>query len=161
LNPAESRTGDTVSVSLKEDVRSNGDIVLKKGATITGVIRNVKRAEAKGEGNVQGQAQSMIEIEWLVPPVQAPSVQSLSFVLHWVSQANVRYEQSVSSADAGFASLGTGSSIVARSVRNTGALLDSTSNATAVPRTAAYSADSGRTVSGRSNVALLSMPSVV
>jgi hypothetical protein len=164
LNPANSKTGDTVFVRLKEDVRSNGEVILKKGTTITAVVRNVKRVDVKGEWKAQGQAQfqSMIEIEWLVPPVQARSVQGLSFALQSVSQINPIYEHSVSSDDAGLAGIGKTSSLAARSVRNTGALLDSPSNgATVLPTTAADNAEPAPAVSGRSNVALLSMPSVV
>ena len=36
LNPAISKSGDTVVLTLKDDVKSNGEIVLKKGTTITG-----------------------------------------------------------------------------------------------------------------------------
>src|SRR5689334_9148278 len=31
LNPADSKPGDTVALKLKDDVRSNGEVVLKKG----------------------------------------------------------------------------------------------------------------------------------
>src|SRR5204863_6940051 len=61
LNPSETKPGDEVALRLKDDVKSNGDVVLKKGATITGVVRNVKSLETKSNG----QALSMMEIEWL------------------------------------------------------------------------------------------------
>ena len=41
LNPAASKPGDTIVLKLKEDLKSNGDVVLKKGTPITGVVRNV------------------------------------------------------------------------------------------------------------------------
>jgi len=36
LNPGESKPGDTLAVRLKDDLKSNGSVVLKKGTTITG-----------------------------------------------------------------------------------------------------------------------------
>ena len=74
LSPAESKPGDMVAIKLKDDVRSNGEVVLKKGTTITGVVRNV--------------AKSMMEIEWIVPPAQGRAVQSVSFTLQSVMQVN-------------------------------------------------------------------------
>src|SRR5262245_45233631 len=50
LNPSETRPGDEVTLRLNDDLKSNGDIVLKRGATITGVVRNVKNLEKKGNG---------------------------------------------------------------------------------------------------------------
>ncbi len=141
LNPADSKVGDAVEITLKEDVRSNGEIILKKDATITGVIRNVKQAVTKNEW--KGQAQSMIEIEWLMPPIHARGVQSLSFALDSVTPINSGYEQRNSNA-----------SLVARPVRNSGALLETATNGTAGP-------SASIAVSGRPNAALLSMPSVI
>jgi len=129
LNPAASKPGDMVAITLKEDVRSNGEIVFKKGTTITGVIKNVSRAEGKGDW--KSEAQSLIEIEWVVPSPQGRGVQSASFALQSVIQINHVTEgaQNNSSDDLNF-------------VR------------AAVPT-------SSPAVNGRSNVALLSMPSVV
>src|ERR1043165_5003716 len=45
LNPAESKPGDQVTLKLKDDVKSNGEVVLKKGTAITGVVRNVNRID--------------------------------------------------------------------------------------------------------------------
>ena len=99
LNPAESREGDQVALRLKDDVKSNGDVVLKKGTTITGVVRNVKRAEGKSKAS--GQAQSMMEVEWLAPAVQGRASQQLSIALQSVMQVNPIYahEQEQSSTD--------------------------------------------------------------
>src|SRR5262249_15643988 len=41
ISPVESKPGDTVMVQLQSDVKANGQVVLKKGTTITGVIRNL------------------------------------------------------------------------------------------------------------------------
>ena len=159
LNPADSKMGDTISIQLKEDVRSNGEIDLNRGTTITGVIRNVKPGEAT---KIQGQAQSMIQIEWFVPPVQARSVLNLSFALESVSKLNPVREHSASSDNTGLTGLSTSSTLAARSVRNAGTLLDSPSAARPVLQTAGGGTiDSAAVVNGRSNVALLSMPSVI
>ena len=161
LNPAESKMGDTLVVTLREDVRSNGEIILKKGAAITGVIRSVMRAEANREWKGESETRSIIQIEWLIPPVQGSAAQSLSFALHSVSQAESAYEHTVSSDDTGFG--GPSASLAARAVRNMGGLLDSPTNAVGVARTTTASIEpsGSTTVNGRSNVALLSMPSVV
>ncbi len=176
LNPAESREGDQVALRLKDDVKSNGDVVLKKGTTITGVVRNVKRAEGKSKAS--GQAQSMMEVEWLVPAVQGRASQQLSIALQSVMQVNPIYahEQEQSSAD-GFGPVG---GHAASSARSGGGLLGGavsattdvaggvTSTAGAAGSTAAAvsgAASSGVTnstrSSGQSNAALLSMPSIV
>src|SRR5438093_13643019 len=89
LNPAESQPGDSVTVILKEDLRSNGELVLRKGTAITGVVRNVKRADSKSEW--RSQAELMMEIEWLVPATQARSVHSVSFALESVAQVKPLY----------------------------------------------------------------------
>ena len=176
LNPAESREGDQVALRLKDDVKSNGDVVLKKGTTITGVVRNVKRAEGKSKAS--GQAQSMMEVEWLVPAVQGRASQQLSIALQSVMQVNPIYahEQEQSSAD-GFGPVG---GRAASSARSGGGLLGGAASATtdvaggvtstagAAGSTAAGvsgAASSGVTnstrSSGQSNAALLSMPSIV
>jgi len=176
LNPAESREGDQVALRLKDDVKSNGDVVLKKGTTITGVVRNVKRAEGKSKAS--GQAQSMMEVEWLVPAVQGRASQQLSIALQSVMQVNPIYahEQEQSSTD-GFGPVG---GRAASSARSGGGLLGGavsattdvaggvTSTAGAAGSTAAGvsgAASSGVTnstrSSGQSNAALLSMPSIV
>jgi hypothetical protein len=129
LNPADSKPGDTVAISLSEDLRSSGEVIFKRGTTITGIIKCVRLAEGKGDW--QSGTQSMIEVEWLVPQPQGLGVQSVSFTVDSVAQINmgVDHEQRSPSADFGF-------------VR------------TAVP-------SSSNAVNGRSNIALLSMPSVV
>jgi hypothetical protein len=162
LNPAESKPGDTVAIKLKDDVRSNGEVILKKGAIITGVIRNVRRADPKGELN--GPAQSMMEIEWLAPAAQGRTERSLSFALQSVMQVSpiYRHEQSDSLAnDIGLESSGLSSSPAARPVHaaSGNSLLGSVGASPAVA--AAVTPASSSVANGRSNVALLSMPSVV
>jgi hypothetical protein len=145
LSPAESKPGDTVAIKLKDDVRSNGEVVLKKGTTITGVVRNV--------------AKSMMEIEWIVPPVQARAVQSVSFTLQSVMQVNsiFQHEQNEAVGDDFSLAASAASSAVPRSSHSGGGLL--ASPASAVSTVAATA--SSPVPNGRSNVALLSMPSVV
>jgi hypothetical protein len=168
LSP-DSRPGDAVSVRLKEDVRSNGEVILKKGTNITGVVRNVRRAEDKGEW--KSEAQSMIQIEWRAPASEPREVDSVSFVLQSVIQNNhtSEYRQNKSLDD--FTLLHTAtrsSSIDARPVR-AGGLLESTSAGGATATTATASAttpaatepDSPAAVNSRANIALLNMPYVV
>ena len=58
LSPSDSKPGDMVVVKLRNDLKSNGELVLKKGTAITGVVRTVKSAEGL----------SAMGVEWLVPP---------------------------------------------------------------------------------------------
>ena len=87
LNPARSKPGDKVALKLKDDLKSNGEVVLKKGTTIDGVVRNVKTVEGKGQAS--GQALSMMEIEWLAPAAQGKATQQFSIALQSVTQMNV------------------------------------------------------------------------
>ncbi|HYR44912.1 MAG TPA: hypothetical protein VER98_17915, partial [Terriglobia bacterium] len=178
LNPVASKPGDTFAIKLKDDVRSNGEVVLKKGAVITGVIRNVRRADPKSE--LHGQAQSMMEIEWLAPAVQGRTPRSLSFALQSVMQVNPIYQHEQSELladDIGLAGNGLSSSAVARPARvgsgsalrgSVGgpAVVANSISTVAVAESVASAAGtvtpaSSSVANGRSNVALLSMPSVV
>jgi hypothetical protein len=144
LNSADSKPGDTFVIRLQSDLRSNGEVILKKGSTITGVVRNLKGADPKSR------VQSMMEVEWLVPSVQARGVRSLSFSLQSVVQLTPSYRREDIDPFADETGIGASvpiSTVAARPLRNSGNLLDS------VP--------SPVETSGRSNVALLSMPSVV
>jgi hypothetical protein len=129
LNPSVSKPGDIVGIRLKEDVRSNGEIIFRKGTTITGIVRSVSRAEGKGDW--KSGDPSIIDIGWLTPAPQGRGVQGVSFALQSVIQPNreSEYESKNPSDDLNFVRAG-------------------------VP-------NSWNAVNGRSNVALLSMPSVV
>ena len=116
LNPAESKPGDQVALRLKDDVKSNGEVVLKKGTTINGVVKNVKRAEGKSE--TKGQAQSMMEIEWLVPAAQGRAAQQLSIALQSVTQVSPLYEQQ--NDDFGLAGNSSAAGTVAAPARSSG-----------------------------------------
>src|SRR5438477_8875297 len=68
LNPIDSKRGDTLAIRLNEDVRSSGEVIFKKGTTITGLITSVSSAEGKGDW--KSGAPSLIDIEWQVPAPQ-------------------------------------------------------------------------------------------
>jgi hypothetical protein len=82
LKPSETKPGDGVALRLKDDLKANGEIVLKKGTPIAGVVRNVKHVETKG------QAQSMMQIEWFAPPLQGKTARHLSILLQSVTQTD-------------------------------------------------------------------------
>ena len=168
LNPAESKPGDTVAVKLKDDLRSNGQVVLKKGTTITGVVRNVKRSDANGavKGEGKSQAQSMMEIEWLVPASQGRRAQNVSVALESVMQVDLPYQQNESAADDfGFASNGAATAVArpARGNGSGGGLLGGVGGVVggAASTAGAVTSTASTNTSGKSNEALLKMPSVV
>jgi len=164
LNPAETQPGDPVAVRLKDDVRSNGELILKKGTTITGVVRNVKLADANGEWATR--AESVMEIEWLVPAAQTRGVNSVSFALQSVTQVNPLYahEQNDSFADDfNFASGSSAAAAVARPARGsaTGSGLLASVGGVVGSTAGSLTSSASTAASSRSNAALLSMPSVV
>jgi hypothetical protein len=85
LSPAVSKAGDTIVVRLKQDVKSNGQVVLKKGTAISGIVRNIERAE---EASVKAERRttpgSMMEIEWLTPVVEGKRAVTVSIALQSV-----------------------------------------------------------------------------
>ena len=81
LSPGSSNAGDVFTVRLVEDLKSNGDVVLKRGSLITGIIRRVKHAEENG-------TRSMIEIEWVAPAIKSRSVQDVSIALQSFIKVN-------------------------------------------------------------------------
>jgi hypothetical protein len=152
LSPEKSKPGDQVMLKLKDDVKSNGEVVLKKGSTITGVVKSVNRAEAKGSGSAE--AQSMMEIEWLAPS-QTGRPHSLMLAVQSVLQVSPMSSQSEGD-DWGVA--GGASAASSGAVRSGGGLLGGSLGAVSN-----VSASLGSTTAGvaQSNTALLSMPSVV
>jgi len=110
LNPETSKPGDEIAVRLNEDVKSNGQVLLKKGTTIKGVVRKVNRAghkrAEKANGRAQTSAQSMLELEWITPGVSGAASQQLNFALQSVVYTNPLYahEQEQSSTAPAFAS---------------------------------------------------------
>src|SRR5690242_16499865 len=81
LNPARSKPGDEVTLKLKDDLKSNGDVVLRKGTAVTGVVRHV--------------AQSLIDVEWMTPASRYGKSHDLMIAIQSVTQAS-----SASSQDA-------------------------------------------------------------
>jgi hypothetical protein len=171
LNPSETRPGDQVALRLKDDVKSNGNVVLKKGTTITGVVRSVKNLETKGQGS--GQAQSMMEIEWLAPAAQGRAAQQVSIALQSVTQVNRLFEQrqADTSDDFGFAGGSSATPVAARPSGGGGGGLLGGAVGGAVGATAGVAGGVGSTVgatstaanrtTAQSNAALLNMPSVM
>jgi len=96
LSPVDSRPGDAVVVTLRNDLRSNGQVVMKSGTSITGVVRNVKHGETNSLA-------SIIEIEWFAPAAQGKAAQNLAITLQSVVQLNPnpisRNEQRKTAAD--------------------------------------------------------------
>lgn len=103
LNPATSKPGDQVTVRMNEDVKSNGQVLLKKGSEINGVVRSVKRADKKADAKAQSAAQSMVQVEWLAPAGSAAAAQQLNFALSSIAYTNPLYanQQAQESAAAG------------------------------------------------------------
>jgi hypothetical protein len=151
LSTTDSNPGDAVVVKLKEDVRSNGQIVVKKGTSITGIVRNVKRAEANG------QTKSVMEIVWLAPETQGNVPHNVSLALQSVNQANNEHEQA-SAEDFGF--VNTGSALARPLHASSTTLVGGTLGIVDTTTASDVSSLSGR-ARGASNPALLSMPTVI
>jgi len=151
LSPSESKPGDQVLLKLKDDVKSNGQLILKKGTTITGVVRNVSRATANGQAN--GQSQSVMQLEWL-PPSSISGAQQLMIAVQSVTQINPMYGVRQES-DSDW-NLGTGTTATTAAG---GGLLGGTLGSTA--RVTGGALDTTGSAVLRPNLALLSMPSVV
>jgi hypothetical protein len=148
LNPTESKPGDIVSVRLKNDLKSNGYVVLKKGTTITGVVRNVKCADAQTLSiDAKAQMRSLIEIEWLTPASEGRAIPKISIALQSVTQAaSSVHDETIeqgSHVDSNIAP-GIPASSAGRSLRNSGGNV--------LP---------AEVVSATANPALVSMPFVV
>jgi len=113
LSPATSKPGDKVVVRTKDDLKSDGQVVLKKGTEITGVVRDVKRAdgkdaksEPKGKRGVESAAQSMLQVDWLTPAGSGAASQQLNFALQSIAYTNPLYaHQQQEEAGAGDATL--------------------------------------------------------
>jgi hypothetical protein len=93
LNPATSKPGDEVAVRLNEDVKSNGEVVLKRGSTVRGVVKKVQRTENKAAAKGNTSAQSMMELQWFTPAVSGAASQQLNLALQSVVYTNPLYTQ--------------------------------------------------------------------
>jgi len=158
LSPADSKPGDQVTMRLKDDLKSNGEVVLKKGTTITGVVRNVQRIDAKSAA--PDAVQSMMEIVWLAP---AGTTNQLMVAVQSVTHVNKSYAARQDS-DADWAvpsgSASTGGS--AQSGGLVGGTLSATSNVIGgIGGVGKGALESTTRVSMEPNKALMSMPSIV
>lgn len=166
LNPDKSKPGDEVVLKVKDEVRSNGKVVLKKGTEIRGVVRGVQRVESRTDAN----AQSFMQIDWLVPDAEGGASQQLNVALESLTYISpLQRESSMPAPDLGVMGSGSGSArssgggllggAVGASAGAVGGVLGSTAatvgagSSTVLGTTAA--------ASGRSNVALMNMPSIV
>ena len=81
LSAAASQPGDMIVLKLKNDLKSNGEVLLKKGSNINGLLRTAKSSE------VPGRFQSIIEIEWMAPVLQGKTARNLSIALEFLTDA--------------------------------------------------------------------------
>lgn len=85
LHPSKSKPRDEVVVKLTEDVKSEGQVLLKKGVKIAGIVEKVW-TEAKAES--QKEARSIIQLKWLAPGLEGQSDHSMTVVLQSVSHVS-------------------------------------------------------------------------
>lgn len=100
LNPATSKPGDEVTLRLNQDVKSDGQVLLKKGSTIRGVVRKVQRSESKASAKGNSSAQSMLELQWFAPEASGAAAQQLNVALQSVVYTNPLYAHQQSEQDA-------------------------------------------------------------
>jgi len=82
LNPATTKSGDAIVLRLKEDVRSNGEIVLKKGSTIIGFVRCMNVISGNPD-------LPFIEVEWASPELQPNSAYQVMLAVQAVHQTTI------------------------------------------------------------------------
>lgn len=105
LSPSSSKPGDTIRLKLMQDVKSDGEVLLKKGSTILGVVQKVSAAE--GSNSASGDAQSMIQIEWLAPAASGSAQQSLTFMLRSVQQVSPFFQSQQAAANDELSAMGS------------------------------------------------------
>jgi hypothetical protein len=93
LNPATSKPGDEIAVRLNQDVKANGEVVLKKGSMIKGVVKKVQRIENKAAAKGTTAAQSMMELEWITPTLSSAATHELNLALQSVAYTHPLYAQ--------------------------------------------------------------------
>jgi hypothetical protein len=171
LSPAQSKPGDSISVRLTEDVKSNGEVVLKKGTVVTGVVRGVKQVDSKNSAS--GHAHSMLEVEWLAPALQGNAASRVMIALQGVTQISPLYQDDASATSSTGRSSGS-SAIASRPAGATGtgllggvsgvatsAVSAATTSVSALPVGDVPPAAATTSVNGQTNTALMSMPSIV
>ncbi len=161
LSPADSKPGDRVLLKLKDDVKSNGEVVLRKGTTITGVVKNVNCAE--GKNSASGRAQSLMEIEWIAPALQGGASSSLMVAVQSVTQMHpMPNRQENDDWDrSGGANSSTAASVSSTGGGLLGGTLDTVTGAGASAGGVASGAVGSTAAVAHSNAAMLRMPSVV
>ena len=82
LSAAASQPGDMIVLKLKNDLKANGEVLLRKGSNINGLLRTAKSSE------VPDRFQSIIEIEWKAPVPQGKAARKLSIALEFLAEAN-------------------------------------------------------------------------
>jgi hypothetical protein len=93
LNPATTKSGDAIVLRLTDDVKSNGEIVIKKGATIVGFVRNVN--VVSGDMN-----SPFIEVEWASPELQTKSDYQVMLAVQAVYQSYIRDDSKTAAVQA-------------------------------------------------------------
>ena len=92
LNPTTTKAGDAIVLRLKEDVKTNGEVVMKKGASIVGFVRTVNFVS--GDQNA-----SFIEVEWASPELQTNSQYQVMLAVQAVYQASIKDSSTTASVD--------------------------------------------------------------
>ena len=92
LNPATTKPGDAIVLRLLEDVKTNGEIVLKKGAMIVGFVRNVNFIG--GDKN-----SPFIEVEWTFRELQSNSDFQVMLAVQTVYQSIISADSTTPAVD--------------------------------------------------------------
>lgn len=99
LSPSSSKPGDTITLKLMQDVKSDGEVLIKKGSTIQGVVTSVSnartggKAQGQAQSSAQSSAQSGLAIRWIAPALQGHAEQSLTVALQSVTQVSPFFRQ--------------------------------------------------------------------
>lgn len=99
LSPSSSKPGDTITLKLMQDVKSDGEVLIKKGSTIQGVVTSVSnastgsKAQGQAQSSAQSSAQSGLAISWIAPALQGHAEQSLIVALQSVNQVSPFFRQ--------------------------------------------------------------------
>lgn len=95
LSPSSSKPGDTITLKLMQDVKSDGEVLIKKGSKIQGVVTSVSNARtgSEAQGQAQSGAQSGLAISWMAPALQGHAEHSLTVALQSVNQVSPFFRQ--------------------------------------------------------------------
>lgn len=87
-----SKPGDRIAVRLAEDIKSNGQVVLRKGSMVTGIVRDVRMVDSKA--STSGQSQSLLELEWFAPEPESADSRFMFAVQSFKQVGSVRHDDS-------------------------------------------------------------------